>query len=59
MLGIESPIAYETSILEAGMDISSRTCALSLSFQVYRLEVFIYEESIPPEEAMPRNRVAH
>ncbi len=49
--GIESPIAHETSIFDDGIDFSSSTFALSLSSQVYLLEMFIYEESIPPEKA--------
>jgi hypothetical protein len=39
--GIKSPVAHETSILEAGLDFSSIKCALSLSFSVYHFEIFI------------------
>ncbi len=44
---IESPFAHDTSILQAGIDFHLIRCALSLSFRVYHLEIFIQEESFP------------
>ncbi len=43
--GIESPIAYETSYLEARIDFSFRTCTLSF-FLSETLRIFTQEESI-------------
>jgi hypothetical protein len=60
--GIESPSAHETSVLEAGIDFSSSTCAPSL-FLIYHFKIFTQEEfshmaeSIPPVESIPRNRL--
>ncbi len=67
---MESPIAHETSILEAGIDFSSIVqymCPLSLFKCItqklsYRRNWFLrgihsMGESIPAEESIPRNRL--
>ncbi len=60
--GIEWPIAYETSILEAGIDFSSRIRAHSLFLsESFRRKLFLgginsMAKSIPHEESMSRNR---
>ncbi len=54
---VEWPIAHDTSVLEAGIDFSSRTCALSLYLYMYHLEIFIQDESIPPDESTLWNRI--
>jgi hypothetical protein len=54
--GVESSIAHETSILEAGIDFHL-VPEPSLSFYVYHLEIFIQEESIPwRNHFKPRNQ---
>jgi hypothetical protein len=45
--GIESAVAHETLILEAGIDFSSCTCMCPLSLSVYNFEIFKQDKSIP------------